>query len=462
MDVVQGVNIWKRYKEAYVSLIRLGLPVLITQLGSIIVGFADTMMVGDYGTNELAAAAFVNNLFVVPIVMQMGFAGGVTPLVGALFGKGDNEGVGRMLRIGLRLNVLLGVVFTLVMGTLYFFLDSMGQDPELLPYIRPYYLIVLGSMLVGSVFFPCMQMCNGVTDTATPMWIILGGNVMNVAGNYMLIYGRFGAPELGLVGAGISTLAARLTVSVVMILIILSAKRYAPYRSGLRMPIMEPGQRKKMFVTSFPVMIQAGIETLLWTFGAIVCGWFDKYQIAGYQVVLTINQLGFMIYMSAATATSIRVANYMGQNDLPHIRIITKAGLHLNLMLALAASTVFYFAGSSLLGLFTPDATVRAVGEALIIPLVLYQFFDAVQMVYGNALRGTSRVMPLILTSVVSYVVVGITVMLLLAVGLDMKSVGVYYSFSAALAVAAVMLRHYFLDTINRRGIEKADSDRIG
>ena len=128
------------YRQAVYTLVRLGLPVLVTQLGSIVVSMADTMMVGDYGTPELASAAFVNNLFMVPIVMQMGFAGGLTPLVGALYGRGKFVEAGQLLRTGIRLNMILALLILLVMGSVYFFLDKMGQPPELLPLIRPYYL----------------------------------------------------------------------------------------------------------------------------------------------------------------------------------------------------------------------------------------------------------------------------------------------------------------------------------
>lgn len=431
------------YRQAVYTLVRLGLPVLVTQLGSIVVSMADTMMVGDYGTPELASAAFVNNLFMVPIVMQMGFAGGLTPLVGALYGRGKFVEAGQLLRTGIRLNMILALLILLVMGSVYFFLDKMGQPSELLPLIRPYYLIVLGSVVIGGLFFPCMQMAMGVTDTTTPMIIIVVCNVQNVIGNYLLIFGHAGCPELGLAGAGLSTLLARITCAAAMFGVILVHKRYRPYRPGLRQGAA-PGQWRQLTGTSVPVMIQAGIEASLWSMGAIVCGWYGKEQLAAYQVVLVIGQLGFMTYMSFATATSIRVANLTGVDDRAGIRITALAGLHLNLALATAASLTFLLTGRTLLGFFSEDSSVVSVALGLIIPLVLYQFADAVQMTYVNALRGTSRVKPLIAISVVSYIVIGIPVMLLLASVLQMYSVGVYYSFSAALLVAAWLYRRSF------------------
>lgn len=431
----------------YSILFRLGLPVLVTQLGTIVVSMADTMMVGAYGTRELASAAFVNNLYMVPIVMQMGFAGGVTPLIGALWGAGRFRDAGSMLRVALRLNVTLAMFVCLVMGGLYFALPHMGQPPELLPLVKEYYLIVLASVIVGSLFYPCMQMAMGVTDTVSPMVIIVGGNLLNIAGNYLLIFGHCGMPELGLAGAGLSTLLARVACSVAMVWVVTRSRRYRPYREGLRCPVPVPGQRRGLWRTSVPVMIQSGVECSLWGLGAVVSGWYGKEQLAAYQVVLVMGQLGFMTYMSFTTATSIRVANLTGVGDRAGILATARAGLRMILCLATLASLTFMLFGRGILTLFTLDPAVIGVGVTLVFPLVLYQYADAVQMTYVNALRGTSRVRPLIPISVTSYLLVGAPVMLFLASGLGMASAGVYYSFSVALVLAAVLYRRSFLRT---------------
>lgn len=434
--------------QAYKNLLRLGLPVLLAQVGNIVVSLADTMMVGAYGTNELAAAAFVNNLIVVPMVMLMGFASGITPLVGALYGAGKHYDAGQMLRVGLQLNVILSLCMAAVMIVLYFFLDKMGQDPVLLPLIRPYYLIVLGSLLIGGLFFPCMQMCNGVTDTATPMWIILGANVLNVTGNYALIFGHWGFPEWGLTGAGVSTLFGRVMSVVAIVWVVVGTKRYRPYREGLRRNVALGPQRRKMWATSWPVMIQSGIECLLWAFGAVVCGWFAKEQLAAYQVILSISQLGFMTYMSIGTAVAIRVANNMGVRNFTRMQMATRAGLHINLLLGTLASAVFLVFGRQLLHGFTSDAAVITAGMALLVPLVIYQYGDAIQITYANALRGTSHVRPLVWISIVCYAVLGAGSLLLFAQVLNLESVGVYYSFSVALFAAAWLMRRAYLRAV--------------
>lgn len=441
--------------EQHRQLLRLGFPVLLTELGVITVSFADTMMVGDYGTDSLAAAAFVNNFFMVPVLMLIGFAAGLTPLIGALYTRKKGYEAGRTFRISLRLNTLLTLALTLIMGVLYFLLDRMGQPEELLPLIRPYYLIVLCTLLPNAVFNVCQQMANGVTDTSMPMWIILGCNAMNILGNYILIFGHWGAPELGLIGAGVSTLISRFAGAIAIFILIRRRNRYADYLAGFNDGSRDRKLSAQVFKTSYPVMIQSGIECLMWSLGAVVCGWYGKIELAAYQVVVTVSQLGFMTYISFGIATSIKVANFMGENNVSAIRKVTHAGLHINLILATLASGIFVALGHHLLGLFTSDAKVIEVGMLLLAPLVIYQYSDAVQIVYANALRGTSNVKPLLTVSLLGYIVVGVPCMLLLAVECDLKSVGVYYSFCVALTGVAVLLYRSFRHTLSQVSISR-------
>ncbi len=440
----------------YRALLKLGFPVLITQIGVILVSFVDTAMVGAYGVPELASAAFVNSIFLVPVVMLIGFSQGTTPLVGALFGRKETEGIGRTLRSGLEVNFSLAVLFTIIMGGVYFLIPYFGQDPDLLPIIRPYYLIILPSILPMAVFNTCQQTSNGVNDTATPMWIILGANILNIIGNYCLIFGHFGCPELGLLGAGISTFISRLVGAILIILFFANANRFRPYWLTARRATRLRRDRREMFSTSYPVMIQSGLECGLWSFGAVVCGWFGKIELASYQVVNTIAQLGFMIFMSFGVATSIRVANYMGVKDMTGIRRTAAAGLKINLLLATGACLVFYFAGQWLIEIFLPRDPeslnmARMVKEnaiLLIPPLILYQYMDAMQLTYANALRGTSNVKPLMIVAVAAYLIVGIPAAYLLGVSADLHNIGVYYSFSVALLTAAILLGFYFRRTL--------------
>lgn len=441
-------------KTHYLELCRLGLPILITQVGIIAVNFADTIMVGKYGTHELASAGFVNNLFLVATVSLIGFAAGMTPVVGAFFGTGEMSNAGEAWKKGLKLNLWVSLAVTLIMGALYFFLPRLNQPEELMPLIRNYYLLILSTVVPSAVFGCCQQTANGLTDTAMPMWVMIGGNGLNVIGNYVLIFGKWGFPELGLIGAGIATVGARYLMAGAIVVVMLTSKRYEPLKAGLKQSLHK-GMAFKVWNTSYPIMIQHGVECSLWSVGAVVCGWFGALQLASYQIVNTIGQLGFMVYLSATIAVSIRVANFTGARDTVSIRQTTKAGLHIVLSLAALASLVFILFGKNMMGLFTSDTGVILAGVPLFAPLVMYQFCDALQLNFGNALRGTSDVRPLLVVSAVSYLCIGLPAMYLFGVSASLGNVGVYYSFCAALLSAAIMLVFYFRRAV--RNIEKGN-----
>lgn len=435
---------WTSYKAEYVRLFKLGFPVLLTQLGVIVMGFADTMMVGAYGTDQLAASAFVNSVFLIPMVMLSGLAAGITPLVGALFTQKNNAETGRIARAGLQINAIVALVFTGVMTAIYFFIDQFGQPEEILPVARPYYITLLTTLLPMALFNAFTQTSNGLTDTRSPMWFILGAIALNILGNWLLIFGKWGFPELGLTGAGIATSIARLAGLAGIFLMYLNDSRYAPYRETLLRSGALVKQRKLVWVTSYPVMLQTGVECSLWSFGAVVCGWFGKIQLAAYQVINTIGQLGFMTYMSFGVAVSIRVANYCGMKDEYGAGLTARAGLHINLVLATLASIILWVSSEPLIGLFTSDSDVIGAAVAFILPMVLYQYLDSTQLTYMNAIRGTSDVKPMLWIALISYAVIGMPVSLLFAVTFGWESVGVFYSFNIALLSAALLARSVF------------------
>lgn len=424
---------------------------MLSQLGVILLAFTDTVMVGHYGVAELAASAFVNSLYLVPNVMLIGLTGGVTPIVGSLFAQGENSGVGRVTRGALQVNLMVAVIFTVILGGMYFLLPYFGQDPGLLSMIRNYYLVLLPQPLMIAIFFVMMQTINGVNYTSLPMWITLGMVGLNIIGNWLLIYGVAGFPELGLLGAGVATILSRFIAMVAIVALFRHLERFKEYQTAFTGARELGSTRRKVWVTSWPLMIQSGLECLLWSVAAVVVGWFGAVQLAAYQVVNTVGQLGFMVYMSIGTAVTIRVANFAGLCDEKGAGRAARAGLHINLGLATIASLIFLFAGTPLINIFVdtgPEAVsgaaVVASAMMLIWPLVLYQYMDAIQITMCNAIRGTSQVKPLMWISIVSYVIVGIPFLLLFAKVFEAGNVGAYWSFNVALLAASVMATMIF------------------
>lgn len=441
----------RKYKDNYISIIRLGLPILIGQLGMIIVGFADNIMVGQYSTEALASASFVNNIFNVAILACIGFTYGLTPLIGALFSQERYNNIGAILRNGLFLNTAFSLIILGVMTILYFNVDKMGQPVELLPLIRPYYLLYLAGLIPISVFNVFAQWAYAINRTKMPMWIILVANIVNVIGNYMLIYGVWGCPELGLTGAGISTLFSRVLSMVCILVVFFGFKDYRKYRDGFTQNHISRLHLRQINRTSWPVALQMAFETGAFSLSAIMAGWLGKIPLASFQVMLIVGTLGFCIYYSFAASVSVLVSNAAGLNDNAKIRRISFAGFHILLAIATISSLVFIVFGETLIRAFTDDTAVIITSLSLIFPLVLYQYGDATQINFANALRGTSNVMPMLWIAFVSYIVVGLPSTYLLAFTFEMGLYGIFLSFSVSLFLAAALFIYFFMRTTRQK-----------
>lgn len=210
----------------YKALVNLGVPIVVGQIGNVILNFADTLMIGRYGVDELAAASFVNPMFILIVVFSLGFSYGLTPVVGSLFGRGDKAGTGVMLRNSVAANSVLAVVLLAVAMMFYLNIHRFGQPEELLPYMRSYLLVNIVSLPFMCLFNCFKQFYDGITDTKTPMFVILCGNMLNIFGNWVLIFGNLGMPELGLLGAGISTMLSRIIMFIAFVLVFFMRGRY--------------------------------------------------------------------------------------------------------------------------------------------------------------------------------------------------------------------------------------------
>lgn len=434
----------------YSRIIRLGLPIIAGQLGMIITGFADTAMVGHYSTDALASAAFVNNIFNIPILAILGFTYGLTPLAGALFGRGQKYQVGATVANGVAVNSLFALFMTALMGVVYFYLDRLGQPEELLPLIRPYYLISLAGLLPIALFNVFAQWSYAIRLTSMPMWITLGANGLNVLGNYLLIYGHWGLPELGLTGAGIATFISRVFCPLLIVTLFLTAGRFRSYRLGYKAVRIDWKAMKRVGLTSLPISLQMAFETSAFSGTAVMAGWIGAIALASFQVIVTLGTLGFCVYYGMGAAVSVLVSNYAGRREPEAMRITAIRGYIVMLALAACSSLLFFVWGVDIIHIFTVDPVVIAAAASLIIPLLIYQAGDATQINFANALRGTANVMPMLWIAFVSYIIVGIPTTYLLAFPLGLGVYGMVLSFSVSLFLAGALFLYFFLRTVRR------------
>lgn len=428
------------YKEHYKALFYLGIPIVIGQIGVIILGFADTLMIGHHSTQELAAASFVNNMFNLVIIFSTGFSYGLTPIIGSLYGKSELGATGRVLKNSLAANSLVAILMTVIMVLLYWNVGRLGQPEELIPLIKPYFLVLLASLLFVLLFNGFKQFADGITDTRVSMWILLGGNVLNIIGNYILINGKMGFPELGLLGAGVSTLFSRIVMVLVFAYIFFFTKRYLRSLVGFKRCHLNKPDFKRLNSLGWPVAFQMGMETASFSLSAIMIGWLGTIALAAHQIMLAISQVCFMMYYGMGAAIAVRVSNFKGQNDIRNVRRSAYAGFHIMLVLGVCTSLPIFLLRYHLGGWFTDNTQVSAMVVSLIAPLLIYQFGDGLQITFANALRGIADVKPMMAIAFIAYFVISLPLGYFCGFVMDWGIVGVWMAFPFGLTSAGIML----------------------
>lgn len=437
------------YKSHYLETLRLGAPIMLGQLGIIVVGFADNIMVGHHSTIELAAASFVNNFFTLAFIMGIGFSYGLTPIVGTLFANREHTEIGAILRNSLLINFIVGFLISLCMLVLLLNIGLLKQPEELMPYIIPYYILQLFSVIFAMLFNSFKQFSEGTTDTRTPMWIMLGANVLNIVGNYLLIYGKFGAPELGLTGAGISTLTSRVVTLLVFYLLFVRREKYKPYLQGFRQGRISRLSISRLVRLGLPVGLQMGVETASFSLSVIMMGWLGTVALAAHQIIGVVTTLGFMIYYGIAAAVTIRVSNFVGKKDMRDVRRASFAGLHIIMLMALLV-VVFIFCLRNEIGyLFTSEeevgaAEVAAVVALLSLPVMMYQFGDGLQILFSNALRGIRDVTYMAWMAVLCHFFLSLPIGYICGFVLGWGALGVWCGFPVGLTSLGIILYFRF------------------
>ena len=427
------------YKTHYAALARLGLPIIIGQVGVIVLNITDTLMVGQHSTDELAAAGFVNTVFMLAVIIGLGFSYGLTAPVGSMFGRRELRRIGVLLKNGIAANLLMSAVIVAAMSVLYVNISRLGQPVELLPLMRPYFFVNMLSLPFMMVFNAFKQFADGITDTRAAMWMLLGGNALNILGNWLLIYGMFGLPEMGLLGAGVATLLSRAVMAAAFAVMFALRKSYGVYRDSFVHGHVNRADLRTLTGMGVPLAVQMGMETVSFTLSSVMVGWLGAAALAAHQITLAVSQLFYMVYYGMAAAVAIRVSYFYGQHDVAAMRCTSWAGLHIILVIAVCVSVPIFIL-RDVLGLwFTDSHEVSLLVSALVWPLIVYQFGDCLQCIFANSLRGSAHVKPMMMIAIVAYVIIGLPLAYVFGFTLGGGIVGIWYSYTSELTVAGIL-----------------------
>lgn len=422
----------------------MAVPVVMSQVGQVTVYLADNMMVGHVGTVELAASSFANNVFMIGMYFGMGITYGLTPLVGNAFGNSRLKEISVLLKNGVFAHLAAALLLSLVMFGVYFLLPLMGQTQHVLEKAKPYYILLCASYLPFMLFFSIKQFFEGIGNTKMAMQITLIANGINIGLNYLLIFGKFGFPELGLTGAGIGTFVSRLAMPLLFIVLINKKNRYkrffilASHQKFITKKIIQ------LYRIGIPIAFQLIVEVTAFAMGAVMMGWLGETSLAAHQIAIGLASVTYMISLGVSQANTIRVSHQMGQKNYISLQRAAFASTHLVLTFMGLMGLGFVVLRDLLPYLFTSDLAVIEIASTLLIVAAFFQIFDGLQVVMLSTLRGMADVKIPMIIAFVAYLIVGIPVSYLLAFIFDLGPRGIWFGYLFGLGSAGILFYFRF------------------
>ena len=437
-------------KHHYRELLSIGIPIIIGQLGTIILGFADTLMIGHHSTQELAAAGLVNNIFGLVFISYMGFSYGLTPIIGKLYGMERTDEIGQKVRNSFVANMMVGCIFSVALVILYLNLAHIGQPEELLALIRPYFIVNLISVLFMGVFNTMKQFLDGIAHTKVAMWVMIAGNIANILGNWMLIYGVGPFPELGLLGAGLSTLLSRILMAAAMVSVVMGRKKFQQYRTDIIQSHTNKADFKEMNRLGWPVALQLAMESAAFTLSCVMVGWLGTIPLASHQVMITLSQLFYLVLSGMAAAMAIRVSHFVGQKDFAAVRRNAYDGWRLALLFSTLMGIPVFLLRHQIGGWFNDNVEVQQNVATLIVWMMVYQFGDGLQYTFANALRGIACVKPMVTYAFIAYFIISLPLGYTLGFPCGLGIQGIWIAFPFGLTIAGILYWQRFVREVKK------------
>ncbi|RTQ47730.1 MATE family efflux transporter [Hymenobacter gummosus] len=422
-------------------------PVVLSQLGHVLVNVVDSVVVGHTGTVPLAAVSLSVSTVTVLLVLGLGISMGITPLVAAADGQRDVPRIGQLLAGGVLQCAAAGVLLAALGWLLTPLLPFLGQPPAVVALAAPWIRVMLLSLIPLMVFQGFRQFAEGLGLTFQAMLLSVLANVVNGVLCYALVFGKLGAPALGMMGAAWATLAARTLMAGLMAAYVLRARRLQPYRAHLSWR-PDVAIQRQLLALSLPIGAQMMFEVGAFSVSAIMTGWLGASTQAAHQIAINVASVTYMAASGIATAATIRVGKHRGQADAPGARRAGFAAYILTFAF-MGSMGLLLVAGRHLIPHFySADAPVLAQAATLLLIAALFQVSDGLQVVGLGALRGLEDVKVPSIVALLSYWALALPLSYLLGFVLNWGAPGVWLGLLAGLsAVALVLLLRFQRET---------------
>ncbi len=422
---------------------------MLGMLGHTFVAFADNVMVGQLGTAELAAVSLGNSFVFIAMSLGIGFSTAITPLV-AEADSANNISQGKnAFKHGLILCTLLSVILFLIILLLKPLMYYMDQPKEVVELAIPYLNYVALSLIPLIIFQALKQFSDGLSNTKYPMYATILANVINIVLNYLLIFGSFGFPKLGIVGAAIGTLFSRIIMVYFLWMIFKSKDKFSPYITNFNFKKIEQKISAKLFNLGFPSALQMFFEVGIFTAAIWLSGVLGKNPQAANQIALNLSSMTFMVGIGLSVAAMVRVGNQKGLNDFISLRRIAFSIFFLTFIIEIIFASFFlifrdwlptlYIDGDTLVNI-NDNKEVVLIASKLLLVAAFFQIFDGLQVAILGALRGLQDVKIPAFITFVSYWIVGFPVSYYLGLYTSLESVGIWIGLFTGLFVASILL----------------------
>lgn len=448
---------------------KLATPVILGMLGHTMVALIDNIMVGQMGTAELAAVSLGNSFMFIAMSIGIGFSTAITPLVAEADSEGNFEAGKSSFKHGLFLCIALGIALVLVVFAATPLMYRMNQPPEVVKLAIPYLNLVAVSLLPLIIFQAFKQFSDGLSMTRYPMYATIVANVVNVVLNYMFIFGKWGAPELGVVGAAIGTLASRVIMVIYLWYLLSKNWKSKPYVTHIKLFTLTRRMINKLLNLGLPSAMQMFFEVAIFTAAIWLSGILGKNPQAANQIALNLASMTFMVAMGLSVAAMIRVGNQKGLQRFRELRRIAFSIFLLSTLLAVVFAVFFLIFNTALPKLyldydnaleFADNFEVVSIASKLLLIAAIFQISDTVQVVALGTLRGMQDVkIPTIITFV-AYWLIGFPVSFYLSMYTEYESSGIWIGLLAGLTASAVMLYVRF-DYLSKKLILQAETSEI-
>jgi len=442
---------WTTYRTQYGVSLKLAYPVMVGQLGQILVSVADSIMVGKFlGTIPLAAISLAVSILIIPMVFAIGVAFGLTPLIAGADGKDDPAEAVKYFKNGLVLNSILGLLVYGVLAIFAQFAHLLGQDERVVSEAMPYLHIVGFSIVPMMAFFAFKQFAEGLSDTKAGMRVSLVANLLNILLNYPLITGWGPFPELGLAGAAVSTLGTRFLMVAGMAIYIRKHKKFAAYWSHWRSTEITWRSIRDILAIGVPSGLQLVFEAGAFAMSGVIVGMIGPVQQAAHQIALNIASVSYMMVSGLGAAATIRVGNQLGKRDIPMLRLAGQSLFHLTLAMMVLTMILLIGLRNFLPEFYSSDPEVLQYTAVLMIAAGIFQLPDGLQATTLGALRGVQDVNIPTIIAFVAYWVIAVPMCYYLGITEKMGPLGVWIGLTIGLVLASIALYWRFQHKVRR------------